>query len=110
VRDSKTGGLVTDRDVLVSVSITDDSVFGQIEDRKLPPSMGASVYLENEMAKNDYELYYSNQYIDHWFFNNKSQADPNSNDTNLELLLGIQGWRANAFDLNRIQDFSVNLN
>lgn len=51
--------------------------------------MGASVYLENEIAKNNYELYYSNQYIDHWFFNNKSHADPNSNDNNLELLLGI---------------------
>jgi len=67
VRDKTTGRLVNDRDVLISVVATDESVFSKIEDRKQPPSMGAAVYLENEVKKNEYELYYSNQYIDHWF-------------------------------------------
>ena len=67
VRDKTTGRLVNDRDVLISVVATDESVFSKIEDRKQPPSIGAAVYLENEVKKNEYELYYSNQYIDHWF-------------------------------------------
>jgi hypothetical protein len=53
--------------VLISVTVTDESVFTKVEDRKLPPSIGASVYLENEVSKINNELYYANQYIDHWF-------------------------------------------
>jgi hypothetical protein len=52
--------LVTDRQVLISVTATDESVFAKIEDRKLPPSLGAAVYLENEVKKISNELYYSN--------------------------------------------------
>ena len=101
VNDRKTGRLVTDREVVVSVRVTDDSVFSKIENRKQPPSLGAAVYLENEVQKNSFEFYYSNQYIDHWF-QSSATADPDSNDRNLELLLGIQGWRTNIFDLNRL--------
>lgn len=109
MRDRATKKLVT-KDVIVSLYVTDDSVFDKIEDRKQPPSVGAAVLLENEVAKNDYELYYSNQYIDHWFMGNDSQVDPDSKDRNLELLLGIQGWRANAFDLRRVYNVYSNIN
>ena len=101
VRDSRTKQIVRDREVLISVTVTDESVFTKIEDRKAPPSIGAAVYLENEVMKIENELYYSNQYIDHWFQDQKS-AVKESNDRNLELLLGVQGWRSNAFDLPRI--------
>jgi hypothetical protein len=87
----------------VSLTATDESVFAKIEDRKLPPSLGAAVYLENEVQKISNELYYSNQYIDHWFQNSQN-ADANSNDRNLELLLGIQGWRSNIFDIPILKD------
>jgi hypothetical protein len=107
VRDRKTRRLITDRIVLVSVTATDESVFAKIEDRKLPPSLGAAVYLENEVLKISNELYYSNQYIDHWF-QSASNADANSNDRNLELLLGIQGWRSNIFDLPLLKDTVTN--
>lgn len=107
VRDRKTQKLVTDRQVLVSVTATDESVFAKIEDRKLPASLGAAVYLENEVKKISNELYYSNQYIDHWF-QSAQTADANSNDRNLELLLGVQGWRSNIFDLAQISDTVTN--
>lgn len=67
VNDRRTGRPVTDREVVVSVRVTDDSVFSKVENRKQPPSLGAAVYLENEVQKNSFEFYYSNQYIDHWF-------------------------------------------
>lgn len=100
VKDAKTGALITDKEVLVSLTITDDSVFSKIEDRKQPPSIGVAVYLENEVSKISNELYYSNQYVDHWF-NDPATAVASSN-RNLELLLGVQGWRSNMFDLLRI--------
>lgn len=106
VKDRRTKKQVTDRDVLISVYVTDDSVFSKVEDRKQYPSIGAAVYLENEVKRNNKELYYSNQYIDHWF-SKSIFADPDSNDRNLELLLGIQGWRSNLFDPARIQDASL---
>jgi hypothetical protein len=84
IYDSDTGKLVKNREVIVNVVATDDSVFTKIEDRKQPASFGTAVYIENEVAKNDYELYYANQYIDHWF-----QSGSSSNDRNLELLLSI---------------------
>lgn len=107
VKDRKTKKLVTDRQVLISVTATDESVFAKIEDRKLPPSLGAAVYLENEVKKISNELYYSNQYIDHWF-QSAQNADANSNDRNLELLLGVQGWRSNFFDLRLLSDTVTN--
>jgi hypothetical protein len=67
VRDRLTQRLVTDRDVFISVTVTDESVYTKIENRKVPPSLGASVYLENEIRKNSNEFYYANQYVDHWF-------------------------------------------
>jgi hypothetical protein len=67
VRDRKTKKVVNNKEVLISVTVTDESVFAKIEDRKLPPSLGAAIYLENEVFKIENELYYSNQYIDHWF-------------------------------------------
>ena len=106
VKDAKTKKVITNKDVIVTVVITDESVFGKIEDRKQPPSLAAAVYLENEVAKISNELYYSNQYIDHWF---NSASNNTSNDRNLELLLGIQGWRANAFDYARIMDVNNNI-
>jgi hypothetical protein len=60
VRDRLTQKLITDRDTFISVTVTDDSVFTKVEDRKLPPSIGAAVYLEKEVCKNSNELYYSN--------------------------------------------------
>ena len=53
------------------------------------------------------ELYYSNQYVDHWF---NDPISTQSNNRNLELLLGVQGWRANVFDLKRIADINTNIN
>jgi DNA-directed RNA polymerase len=105
VKDRKTKKVVNNKEVLISVTVTDESVFAKIEDRKLPPSLGAAVYLENEVFKIENELYYSNQYIDHWFQDQKN-AVQESNDRNLELLLGVQGWRSNAFDLPIIYDVS----
>jgi hypothetical protein len=105
VLDSKTRKLVTDREVIVSLTATDDSVFAKVEARKQPPSLGAAVYLENEVAKNNYELYYANQYIDHWF---SGGANGTSADQNIGLLLASQGWRANAFDLRRVYDVYYN--
>jgi hypothetical protein len=66
VYDSK-GRLASKRDIIVNLVATDDSVFTKVEDRKLPASLGAALYIENEVGKNNYELYYANQYIDHWF-------------------------------------------
>lgn len=60
VRDTKTKQIVRDREVLISVTVTDESVFTKVEDRKAPPSIGAAVYLENEVMKIENELYYSN--------------------------------------------------
>ena len=47
VKDRNTKKVVTDRDVIITVKVTDDSVFSQIEDRKQPPSIGAAIFLEN---------------------------------------------------------------
>ena len=107
VIDTKTNSLDTDKEVLVSLVITDDSVFNKIEDRKQPASLGAAIYLENEVKKISNELYYSNQYVDHWF--NDPSNTTTSNNRNLELLLGVQGWRSNIFDLARIQDVNKNI-
>lgn len=107
VVDSRTGKAVTDREVIISLVATDESVFSKIEDRKQPASLGAAIYLENEVKKNNHELYYSNQYIDHWF-QNASKADPVSSGYNLNLLLGVQGWRSNVFDLKRLYDIHSN--
>lgn len=60
MRDRKTQKLITDRDVMVSLTVTDESVFSKIEGRKSPPSLGASVYLERDVHKTSLELYYSN--------------------------------------------------
>lgn len=98
---------MTDREVIISLVATDDSVFSKIEDRKQPASLGAAIFIENEVKKNNFELYYSNQYIDHWF-QSSTLADPKSNIKNLELLLGVQGWRTNMFDLKRLYDVSQN--
>ena len=46
---------------------TDDSVFTKTEGRKQPASLGAALYLENEVKNTQGELYYSNQYIDHYW-------------------------------------------
>jgi hypothetical protein len=107
VKDAKTKKTVTS-EVLISLTVTDDSVFSKIEDRKQPPSLGAALYLENEVKKISNELYYSNQYVDHWF--NDPSTTTQSNNRNLELLLGVQGWRANVFDLRRLADISTNIN
>ncbi len=97
---------MTGRDVIVSLTVTDDSVFSKIEDRKQPASLGASVYLENEVYKNDYEVYYANQYINHWF----DESLKDSKDSNLDLLLGVQGWRAYYFDICGMYNISQNIN
>lgn len=107
ITDSRTNKVVTDREVIISLVATDDSVFSKIEDRKQPASLGAAIFIENEVKKNNFELYYSNQYIDHWF-QSSTLADPKSNIKNLELLLGVQGWRTNMFDLKRLYDVSQN--
>jgi hypothetical protein len=60
VTDRRTKKIVNNKDVLVSVVATDESVFNKIEERKQPASLGAAVYLENEVSKISNELYYSN--------------------------------------------------
>jgi hypothetical protein len=101
--NSTTGEAITD--CYVSVTVTDDSVFQKLEERKQPPSFAARVYLENEVQRTEnHELYYANQYIEHWW-----QSDaPQSNDENLELLLGVQGWRYRIFALDRLQNIYNN--
>jgi len=89
--------------VLLSVTVTDESVFSKVEQRKQPPSLGAAILLENEVDRTDYEFYFANEYIDQWF---QSNATAGSSEVNLELLLGTQGWRANVFDLPRVYDIS----
>ena len=100
VIDRATGKPLRNRNVLVSVTVTDESVFSKVENRKQPPSLGAAVLLENEIDRTNYEFYHANEYIDQWFQNNSA----GSTDSNLEMLLGVQGWRANIFDLVRVYD------
>jgi hypothetical protein len=65
--------------------------------------LGAAIYLENEVSKISSELYYSNQYIDHWFQGNET-VEKLSQDRNLELLLGVSGLESKfTFDLAKIQ-------
>lgn len=90
--------------MLLSVTVTDESVFSKVEQRKQPPSLGAAILLENEVDRTNYEFYYANEYIDRWFQSNATTAG--SSEANLELLLGTQGWRANVFDLPRVYDIS----
>ena len=101
--DHLTGKQVKDRNVLLSVTVTDESVFSKVEARKQPPSLGAAILLENEVDRTNYEFFFANEYIDQWF---QSNATAGSCDANIELLLGTQGWRANIFDLPRVYDIS----
>ena len=39
------------QDAYVSITVTDDSVFQQLEERKQPPSFAARLYIENEIYK-----------------------------------------------------------
>lgn len=41
-------------DAYLSISVTDDSVFAQVEPRLQPPSLAARVYLENEVYRVNY--------------------------------------------------------
>ncbi|CDW79846.1 a-macroglobulin complement component [Stylonychia lemnae] len=89
---------VSKENVYVSLIVTDDSVFTKLEDRKQPPSLAARVLLENEILKtDDSEFYWGNQYVEHWFTSNAA-----SNDQNIELLFGVQGWRYKLFDTESI--------
>lgn len=57
--NSSTGAAIPD--CYVSVTVTDDSVFQKIEERKQPPSFAARVYLENEVQKTEeQEIYWVN--------------------------------------------------
>ena len=54
------------------------------------------MYLEDEVKKSSSgELYYANEYIDQWWH----KSDVKGSDVNLELLLGVQGWRYRIFSL-----------
>ena len=84
----------------VSVTVTDDSVFQLIDDLRQPPSLASRTYLENEVKVGDnQEFLYANQYVEHWYSNSTA---PSSSDSNLELLLGVQGWRFRVFDYQNI--------
>ncbi|CDW84292.1 a-macroglobulin complement component [Stylonychia lemnae] len=101
VLDSQTNQ-VPSTNVYVSLIVTDDSVFKKLEDRKQPASLAARVFLENEIDRtDDFDFYWANQYIEHWFSSNVQ-----SNDQNLELLLGVQGWRYKIFDIESILKIS----
>jgi len=41
-------------DAFVSIFVTDEAVFGKIEQKFLPPSFLGKVYLEHEVNKTDY--------------------------------------------------------
>ena len=61
---------------LVSVVVTDETVFSKLEERKQPPSLASAVYLETEIHPSaSYELYHINDYL--------------ANDTYLDLLMGV---------------------
>lgn len=65
--DRRMKKIINDKEVFVSLTVTDESVFSKVENRKQPPSLGASIFLEKEVNKNSGEWYYSNQYVDHYF-------------------------------------------
>jgi uncharacterized protein YfaS (alpha-2-macroglobulin family) len=51
--DISTGRVVTDRNSYVSIFVTDNTVFNQIEQKLEPPSLPAQVYLEYEVMRHD---------------------------------------------------------
>ena len=58
-----TTGEKVDNKTWVSVFVTDESVFSEVDEKKQPPSYVAKVYLEHEVNKTDYEFYYASEYI-----------------------------------------------
>jgi len=86
-------GVQEGEEVLVSVVVTDESVFQRLEEKLQPPTFGSAVFLAYDVMRQDYYFHYPNDYIEHFF--GKSNC---SCDQNLELLLGIQQWRHGLFD------------
>ena len=109
--DMKRGGEA----VFVNVSVVDSGVFTEIGKKKLPPRLPTMLFLEDEVFKPNpqQELYFPDEYIQLLF-----QGDPNILDKdiirtfiiyiyiyiecvgNLDLLLGVQGWRRYIFTDN----------
>lgn len=77
---------------VAGVTVTDDAVLEMIETREQAPNLPAMVFLEQEVQ----DLADAHVYLDH---NNKDAA------TQLDLLLGTQGWR--RFALVNLEDFIV---
>jgi len=82
---------------LVSVVVTDDTVFSRLEEKLQPPSFGSALYLKYDVLNDDHHFNYPNYYLEHIFGDKHTEY---SSDENLELLLGIQHWRRNIFDLD----------
>ena len=59
------------------------------------------------MQKVKFNIPYSTEYLEQWW--SPSNITGNSSDANLALLLGVQGWRSNAFDLSSILNVSSSL-
>eukprot|EP00350_Pseudokeronopsis_sp_OXSARD2_P002655 CAMPEP_0170544030 /NCGR_PEP_ID=MMETSP0211-20121228/2938_1 /TAXON_ID=311385 /ORGANISM="Pseudokeronopsis sp., Strain OXSARD2" /LENGTH=136 /DNA_ID=CAMNT_0010847569 /DNA_START=1835 /DNA_END=2245 /DNA_ORIENTATION=+ len=75
-----------EEEVLVSVVVTDESVFQRLEDKLQPPTFGSAVYLAYDVMNYNYHFHYANYYIEHIFGSKNTEY---STDLNLELLLGI---------------------
>jgi len=78
------------------VFVTDDSVFAEIDANQQPPSFVTQVYLEHEVWNTAYEISNSDEYVEH-MFNATLGESLSSKDKNLDLLLGVQGWRHGFF-------------
>ncbi|CDW88298.1 a-macroglobulin complement component [Stylonychia lemnae] len=97
----------------ISVTVTDNSVFSQIQRRQQPPSLPTMVYLENEVNKTNNEFFNSDQYIDYMYIDNYSANETSIQDdlnqqqsnVNLDLLLGVQGWRYGYFYPQVLQEW-----
>ena len=76
------------------MSISDLSSYLKVENHKYQPTLMDMVFLEKEVKHLNTtidEFWYSNEYLD---FVTESKG----NDSNLDMLLGTQGWRRNLLD------------
>lgn len=62
------------------------------------------VYLEHEVLNNAYEIYNADEYVEQ-IFNTSLGREVQASDKNLDLLLGVQGWRQGFFIYQNLQNW-----
>lgn len=98
------GNYESDEELFASVTVTDVSSLLKVPSYKLQPSLPTMVYLEKEVKLVGEDenipdsLEYSNEFIDANF--NLDATDNTDDYSNLDLLLGVQSWRKDAFTGN----------